>query len=66
MGGCDSNLAWKLPYPEGISKNGEFLFRHYDLQMCENGIFLVFAKYTLVFHVPALGHTTHHYVSWYE
>ena len=68
MGGFISNLEREVPYPEGVStvKMVNFCLAIIKLRLCENGIFLVPVKYTLVFRVSALavlGHTTHYRVS---
>ena len=68
MGGFTSTLEWEVPYPEGISTEKMVNFRSaiIELWMCENGIFLVPVKYTLVCHTLALavlGCKAHYHVS---
>ena len=57
MGVYTSNVEWEVPYPEGIStvRMVNFHSTIIELRMCENGIFLVPVKYTLVCCMSALA-----------
>ena len=60
-----SNLKQEVLHPEGVSTAKMVTFHSgtIKLQMCENSIFLVSVKYSLIGRIPALAILGHCHVS---